>query len=95
MTVLHLCRYDEAFAAYERLLSADGNWYSWSSYVNVMALYPFVLLGAKGPRVSEAGELTLWRSGIRLGHMFVELAIGCAQNISRYARMHRICTPLD
>lgn len=46
------CRYEESFAAYEQLLNADGNWYSWSSYVNVMALYPFVVLGAKGSKVS-------------------------------------------
>lgn len=45
------CRYEEALAAYDKLLNCDGNWYNYSSYVNVMALYPFVVLAARGPKV--------------------------------------------
>jgi hypothetical protein len=47
------CRYEESLAAYDRLLKFDPNWYQWTSYVNVMAMYPWALLGAKGPQVGN------------------------------------------
>jgi hypothetical protein len=54
------CRYEESLAAYNKVLAADPNWYSWSSYVNVMALYPFVILGARGPKVCRYTWLAHW-----------------------------------
>lgn len=51
ITCMLTVRYEEALVAFDKLLACDPNWYSWTSYVNVMAVYPFVLLGAKGPEV--------------------------------------------
>lgn len=54
LLLLLLPRYAESLAVYDKLIALDPNWYQWTSYVNIMALYPWVLLGAKGPEVRQA-----------------------------------------